>query len=278
MSQIQKFLLGILLTLGLVLGAHAQDKQVDYRLGAGDSIKISVFQNPDLTVETRVAESGVVTYPLIGGVQLGGLSIADAERAIATKLREGGFVQKPQVNILLVQVKGNQVSVLGLVNRPGRYPIETGNTRVSDMLATAGGALTQGVVTTAGITVGSDVAILTGIRQGKPFRKEIDVPAIFLSGKSDLDITVAGGDVIYVHRAPVFYIYGEVQRAGSYRLERDMTVLQGLAQGGGLTLRGTERGLRIQRRGPTGEMLVISPEKSDAIQPDDVLYVQESFF
>jgi len=278
MSQLQKFLLGILLSLGFALGAQAQDKQADYRLGAGDAIKISVFQNPDLTVETRVAESGVVTYPLIGAVQLGGLSIADAERAIATKLREGGFVQKPQVNILLVQVKGNQVSVLGLVNRPGRYPIETGNTRVSDMLATAGGALTQGVVTTGGITVGSDVAILTGIRQGKPFRKEIDVPAIFLSGKSDLDITVAGGDVIYVHRAPVFYIYGDVQRAGSYRLEREMTVLQGLAQGGGLTIRGTERGLRIHRRGPNGEMQVISPEKSDAIQADDVLYVQESFF
>ena len=278
MSQLQKFLLGILLSLGFALGAHAQDKQADYRLGAGDAIKISVFQNPDLTVETRVAESGIVTYPLIGAVQLGGLSIADAERAIAIKLREGGFVQKPQVNILLVQVKGNQVSVLGLVNRPGRYPIETGNTRVSDMLATAGGALTQGVVTTAGITVGSDVAILTGIRQGKPFRKEIDVPAIFLSGKSDQDITVAGGDVIYVHRAPVFYIYGDVQRAGSYRLERDMTVLQGLAQGGGPTIRGTERGLRIHRRAANGEMQVISPEKSDAIQPDDVLYVQESFF
>ena len=57
-----------------------------------------------------------------------------------------------------------------------------------------------------------------------------------------------------------------------------MTVLQGLAQGGGLTIRGTERGLRIHRRAANGEMQVISPEKSDAIQPDDVLYVQESFF
>lgn len=276
MRILHTFLLGLLLSLSLVLGAHAED--LDYRLGAGDAIKISVFQNPDLTVETRVSESGLVTYPLIGAVQLGGLSIAGAEKAVADKLREGGFVQKPQVNILLMQVRGNQVSVLGLVNRPGRYPIETGNTRVSDMLATAGGAITTGSVSSTGVTAGSDIAIVTGVRQGKPFRKEIDVPSIFLSGQADLDINVAGGDVIYVHRAPMFYIYGEVQRAGSYRLERGMTVLQGLAQGGGLTIRGTERGLRIHRRGPDGKVVIMTPEKSETIQADDVLYVQESLF
>lgn len=273
MSILKNYLVSLLLAFGLIAGVQAQGTPADYRLGAGDAIKISVFQNPDLTVETRVAESGAVTYPLIGTVQLGSLTIADAEQAVARKLREGGFVQKPQVNILLMQVRGNQVSVLGMVNRPGRYPIETGNTRVSDMLATAGGAMPSSTV--AG---GADVAILSGIREGKPFRIEIDIPALFLGASADKDIPVAGGDVLYIHRAPVFYIYGEVQRAGSYRLERSMTVLQGLALGGGLTLRGTERGLRIHRRGPDGSVQVVSPEKSDAIRPDDVLYVQESFF
>lgn len=271
--KLKQYVLGLLLTLGLVMGSQVQAQQGDYRLGAGDAIKISVFQNPDLTVETRVAESGAVTYPLIGSVPLGGLSIADAEQAIARKLREGGFVQKPQVNILLVQVRGNQVSVLGMVNRPGRYPIETGNTRVSDMLATAGGAIPAGAI--AG---GADTVILAGIREGKPFRTEIDIPALFMGSGTEQDIPVNGGDVLYVHRAPVFYIYGEVQRAGAYRLERNMTVLQGLAQGGGLTIRGTERGLRIHRRIPDGKVQIISPEKSDAIKADDVLYVQESFF
>lgn len=273
MSHLNRFFFAILITLGLVAGVHAQGNQPDYRLGAGDAIKISVFQNPDLTVETRVAESGAVTYPLIGTVQLGGLSIANAEMAIADKLREGGFVQRPQVNILLMQVRGNQVSVLGMVNRPGRYPIETGNTRVTDMLATAGGAMPSGV--TGG---GADVLILTGVREGKPFRKEIDIPALFINSNPELDIPVAGGDIIYVHRAPVFYIYGEVQRAGSYRLERNMTVLQGLAQGGGLTIRGTERGLRIHRLNGEGKVSIFTPEKSEAIQANDVLYVQESFF
>lgn len=270
MSILNRLFLGLLVSFGLVFAAQAQPvKQVDYRLGAGDAIKISVFQNPDLTVETRVAESGAVTYPLIGAVQLGGLSIADAELAIANKLREGGFVQKPQVNILLMQVKGNQVSVLGMINRPGRYPIETGNTRLTDMLATAGGAIPSG---------GADIVILSGTRDGKSYRQQIDIPALFMGGDSDLDVPVVGGDIIYVHRAPVFYIYGEVQRGGSYRLERNMTVLQGLAQGAGLTVRGTERGLRIHRRGPDGKVQIIAPEKSDLIQADDVLYIQESFF
>lgn len=276
MRILHNLLFGLLLVFGMAGLAQAED--ADYRLGAGDAIRISVFQNPDLTVETRVAESGLVTYPLIGGVQLGGLSIATAERAIAKKLREGGFVQRPQVNILLTQVRGNQVSVLGMVNRPGRYPIETGNTRLSDMLAIAGGAITAGTVSSSAVTAGTDIAIITGIREGKPFRKEIDVPGIFLGGQSNLDVTVAGGDVIYVHRAPVFYIHGEVQRAGSYRLERNMTILQGLAQGGGLSIRGTERGLRIHRRGPDGTVAIITPEKSDLIQADDVIHVQESLF
>lgn len=268
MNQIKQYFLGLLIAFGLISVAHAQEKLADYRLAAGDAIKISVFQNPDLTVETRVAESGVITYPLIGAVELGGLTIPEAEKAIATKLRDGGFVQKPQINILLVQVRGNQVSVLGMVNRPGRFPIETGNTRVSDMLATAGGAT----------PTGADVAILTGMRQGKAFRKEIDIPAMFIKGNTELDVFVAGGDVIYVHRAQLFYIYGEVQRAGSYRMERDMTVLQALAQGGGLTPRGTERGIRIHRRNANGGIDVITPAKTDTIQPDDVIYVQESLF
>lgn len=250
-------------------GALAQDgKKAEYLLGAGDAIRISVFQNPDLTLETRVSESGSVTYPLVGTVKLGGRTVAEAEGIIAGKLRQGGFVRQPQVNILVTQVRGNQVSVLGLVNRPGRYPIETFNTRLSDMLAVAGGIA----------PTGADTVVLTGTRDGKPFRQEIDIASLFLAKQSPLDLEVAGGDALYVHRAPMYYIYGEVQRAGAYRLERDMTVLQGLALGGGLTPRGTERGVRIHRRGDDGKVQVLNPKMDQALLPDDVIYIQESLF
>ncbi len=262
-----------LLAAMMSFGARAQDKpqatqQGDYQLGAGDAIRILVFQNPDLTLDSRVSEGGTITYPLIGTVQIGGLTISGAEKKIAGALKDGGFVQQPQVNIVLIQVRGNQVSVLGQVNRPGRFPLETFNTRVSDMLAAAGGAT----------SAGDDVVIVTGNREGKPFRKQIDIPALYLGDKPDADLVLSGGDTIYVHRAPVFYIYGEAQRPGAFRIERNMTVMQALSMGGGPTARGSEWRLRLHRKGADGSIEQLSPELTDPIKPDDVLYVRESLF
>ena len=164
-------------------------------------------------------------------------------------------------------MRGNQVSVLGQVNRPGRFPLET-LSRVSDMLAMAGGAT----------PTGDDSAIVMGMRDGKPFRKVIDIPALYLGEQSDEDIILAGGDVIYVHRAPVFYIYGEAQRPGAYRIERGMTIMQALAQGGGHTVRGSEWRLRLHRKNGDGVVEKLSPEMTDAVQPNDIIYVRESIF
>ena len=247
--------------------AHAQPKP-DYPLGAGDAIRIQVFQNPDLTIETRVSENGSITYPLIGSVELGGLSLAVAEKKIADALQKGGFIQKPQVNIVLVQIRGNQIAVLGQVNRPGRFPLETANTRLSDMIANAGGAN----------AVGDDIAVVVGTRNGQQFRKQIDIASIFLEEKLQDDIVLQGGDSIYVHRAPVFYIYGETQRPGAFRIDRGMTIMQALATGGGPTARGTERRLRVHRKAADGSITQITPLLTDAVRPNDVLYVNESLF
>src|SRR5712692_205979 len=252
----------LVLAATLALGARAQDR-LEYRLGAGDTIRISVFQNPNLTLEIRVSEDGTINYPLIGKVRIGGMTIPLAEQTIAKALDDGNFIKKPQVSILPLQVRSSQVSVLGLVNRPGRFPLETFSTRISEMIAIAGG-ISSG---------GADVAILTGERAGKPYHQEIDIAGLFLHKKLDEDVAVTGGDVIYVHRAPMFYIYGEVQRPGSYRVERSMTIRQALVQGGGPTTRGTERNLRLHRRGANNQLDVLSPRLDDPVQPDDVIHV-----
>jgi polysaccharide export outer membrane protein len=247
--------------------AQAPSK-TDYPLGAGDTIRVQVFQNPDLTIETRVSENGSISYPLIGAVDLGGQSIAAAEKKIADALQKGGFIQKPQVNISLIQIRGNQVSVLGQVTRPGRFPLETANTRVSDMLANAGGAT----------ALGDDIAIVTGLRNGQPYYKQIDIPSLFLAEKMQDNIVLQAGDSIYVHRASVFYIYGEAQHPGAFRVDRNMTVMQALALGGGPTTRGSEKRLRLHRKAADGSIQKTEPKLTDPVLPNDVIFVKESIF
>ncbi|MDR2209163.1 MAG: polysaccharide export protein EpsE [Azoarcus sp.] len=256
-----------LIALGFAVTAQAADER-EYVLGPGDIVRITVFQNPDLTTEARVSEKGTLTFPLLGAVSVGGKSTSAAEAEIATRLRDGGFVRQPQVNVLPLQIRGNQVSVLGQVNRPGRFPLETANMRLTDMLAAAGGI-------SAG---GADIVIFIGVRNGKQMRREVDLPSLFLSGETANDMVMAAGDILYVHRAPMFYIYGEVNRPGAFRLERNMSVMQGLASGGGTSSRGTTRGLRIHRRMPDGSLKVVEPGLDDLLRSDDVIYVRESLF
>jgi polysaccharide export outer membrane protein len=248
--------------------AQAGASKSEYVLGPGDVIRINVFQSPELSLETRLSESGAISYPLLGQVRLGGLAVPEAEKRIADGLRSGNIVKQPQVSILVVQVRGNQASVLGQVNRPGRYPLEQANMRLSDLIATAGGI--------AG--TGTDIVTVVGQRNGKPYRTQIDFPLIFGGGNPATDIVIENGDVIYVDRQPMIYIYGEVQRPGTVRLERGMTVMQALASGGGLTLRGTEKGIRVNRRGADGKVQVLQPGLDEPLREGDVVYVRESLF
>jgi len=251
--------------------ASAQDARPaaapEYKLGPGDAIKVQVYQNPDLTLEARVSEGGSISYPLVGSVPIGGMSISEAEKKIADALRSKQILKQPQVNIVLLQVRGNQVSVLGQVQRPGRFPLETTTVRVSDMLAAAGGVT----------PTGDDVLVVSGTREGQPFRKSIDIPNLFKGDRSADDILLQPGDTLYVNKAPTFYIYGEAQRPGTYRIERGMTVLQALAQGGGPTNRGSER-VRLNRTRPDGTVVQMEPRLTDPVLPGDVLFVKESLF
>lgn len=237
-------------------------------LGVGDVVRMSVYQNPDLAVEARISENGEINVPLIGAVVVGGLSVPQAQTRVEKMLRDGGFVLKPQVTIQTTQIRSNQISILGQVGKPGRFPIEVVSSKLSEMIAAAGGVLPGG----------ADVVTLVGNRNGKPVKLDIDLPAILQSGRADLDVTVENGDIIYVDRAPIAYIYGEVQRPGQLRLERDMTLMQALAQGGGLSARGTERGIRVTRKDASGGTKVIELKPNDKIERDDVIYVRESLF
>ena len=237
-------------------------------LGEGDSIRITVFQNPDLTTETRISERGTITFPLVGEISLAGLAPVDAEARIAEKLIKGKFVLKPQVSLNVIRVRSRQVSVLGQVARPGRYPLDDTSSNLTDILALAGGVN----------PTGDDNVTVMVTRNGKTAKQEINVPSMYRTGDLSRNLQLENGDTIFVQRAPVFYIYGEVQRAGSYRLEQAMTVMQALSLGGGVTPRGTDRGLKIRRKGPDGTFQAVDARLTDPVHADDVIYVRESLF
>ena len=264
---------GLLALMTSVSAARAQTTapavaKADYVLGAGDVVKVTVYQSPELSAEARVTESGIVSLPLIGQLKIGGLTISEAEKTIANALLTGKFLKQPQVSILVTQLKGSQASVLGNAVRPGRYSLELANTRLSDLMALAGGIAPDG----------NDILTVTGMRDGKPFRKQIDFRVLFRGGDPSQDIVIQNNDVVYVDKAPQVYIYGEVQKPGTLRLERGMTLLQALAAGGGLTARGTARGIKVNRKSPDGAVHELNPGMQDQLQPDDVIYVRESLF
>jgi polysaccharide export outer membrane protein len=319
----------------------------NYVLGAGDVLKINVYSNPDLSLDARVSEAGLITYPLIGQVKVGGLTTFAAEKRIAGLLESRGFIKEPQVNVLVVQFQSKLVSVLGSVQKPGRYPLER-TTNLADLLALVGGATPEGsdlitvssanskkeydlhklvsepsglknIILEGGEVVfvhardvsvmgqvnrpgkyavvsgvrtvadflsvaggvsptGSDIVTVTTVRDGKVNRFEVDMDDLFRTGDNASNIELSSGDSVYVPHAPMVYVYGEVQRPGAFRVERDMTVMQALTMGGGPTVRGTQRNIKLHRRNAKGEIMQLFPALTDVVQPDDVLYIQESLF
>jgi polysaccharide export outer membrane protein len=243
------FLLSALALPGL---AQTPDK-----LGAGDAVHVTVFQQPDLTTDARVNEQGAISMPLIGAIKVGGQTTSEAAQAIADALKEGKFLKAPQVAVALTTVRSRQVSMLGLIVRPGRYPLEESHTRLPDLIAAAGG-----------IAAGGDETI-TVIRDGKA--QKVNALA--------KDFELKGGDTLYVSSAPVFYIYGEVMHAGAFPVKPGMTVMQAISLGGGITPRGSENRIKLRRPTADGKGTVefdVSPVT--AVLPNDVIVIKEALF
>ena len=226
------------------------------KLGVGDAVRVTVFQQPDLTTEARISESGTIAMPLIGEAKVAGMTASEAAARIAGELKKGKFLKDPQVSIVRTTLRSQQVSVLGMVARPGRYALDDTSAKLADVIAAAGGLAPEG---------SNSVTVIRGGQRHQ----------VSLLGKS---FELQGGDTVHVDRAPVFYIYGEVARAGAYRLEPGLTVMQAISLGGGITPRGSDRRLKLRRAGPDGKVLESDAGLRDVIKADDVIYVREALF
>jgi polysaccharide export outer membrane protein len=243
----------VVLLTALALPGLAQSPE---KLGPGDTVHVTVFQQPDLTTDARLNDAGVINFPLVGTIKIGGQSTMDAANSIAKALKDGQYLKAPQVAVALTTVRSRQVSVLGLIVHPGRYPLEESHMKLPDLVAAAGG-----------IAAGGSEAV-TVIRDGK----SQTVSAL------SKDFDLKGGDTVYIERAPVFYIYGEVIHAGAYPVKSGMTVMQAISVGGGITPRGSERRIKLRRLEADGKTREYDASLVDVVKADDVIFVKEALF
>src|SRR5205823_4039877 len=127
-------------------------------------------------------------------------------------LKKGGFIANPQVNVFVERYRSPTVSILGEVQKAGKYPVRdpTGEDirTVSDLLAVSGGLTTNAADFMTLIKKGTD----------KTSGYKIDLIALLQRGDMSQNLEITEGDVLYVPRTAMFYIYGEVQHPGSFRL------------------------------------------------------------
>jgi len=106
-----------------------------YRLGSGDHVRITVYGQPELTGEYAIDGSGMLSFPLIGQVQAGGLSANDLEKALVNRLQPG-YLKNPSVSVEVLTYR--PFYIVGEVRTPGSYPYVSGMT-VLNAIALAGG-------------------------------------------------------------------------------------------------------------------------------------------
>jgi polysaccharide export outer membrane protein len=238
------------------------------QLGPGDSVAIQVYGQPDMNATVYISDDGTIPVPLVGAVQVGGLSPAEAARKVEAAFREGKYLVDPHVTIIVTQSRSQRISVLGEVGTPGRYSIESNET-IFDVLAQAGGAKE---------TAADIVFLLRPDKSGQIERIPINLKGLTDNQRAMPTQPLRGGDSIFVPRAEQFYIFGEVATPNMYRIEPGMTVTQAIARAGGVTARGSRKRVEIKRKGPDGRELTLKARPDEPVQANDVLRVKESIF
>lgn len=239
-------------------------------LGSGDELKMHIFGQPNMDGTMYVADDGTIQVPLAGAVHVAGLSPIEAAHAVESALRKGQFLIDPHVTFTIILSRSQRVSVLGQVHSPGIYNVQS-NTTVIDILAQAGGETEQGADT---------IYILRSDGAGTIHRLVVDLQGLgsTRTAPTAAEITLKGGDQVYVPRAPQFFITGAVHQPGRFRLEPGMTVLEALARAGGVTQMGSTRRVIIRRADGKGQYRNVAARLADKVQPDDVITVRERVF
>lgn len=239
-------------------------------LGPGDEVRMRVFGQPNMNGTLDVSDNGTISVPLAGRVHVGGLSPSQAAHKVEAALKRGQFLVDPHVTLTMVKSLSERVAVLGQVRTPGIYSIDSSTTLI-DLLAQAGGETKAGANT---------VYILRTSSGGEIRRLAVNLQGLADAGTAPeaAVVTMRGGDQVYVPRAPMFYVTGQVHTPGRFRLGPGVTVLQAVARAGGVTNMGSMSRIVIKRREPNGRYRIISAQLTDRVQRNDVITVKERIF
>lgn len=259
-------LVACLLLGALVLAATAAEA-VEYIVGPGDVLKISVYEHDDLEMVVRVDGDGTLRMPLIGQVKVSGLSVPEITARITLALK-GDYIVSPEVSVFIEEFRSQKTVIMGEVKSPGLYELK-GYTTFLELASIAGG-LTENA---------GDVAIVQRKAGGRDSILTVDLQLLIEHGETSHDIQVVDGDTVIVSKAGVIYVTGEVKKPDSYKFVEGTTVIQAITLAGGFTSKAAVAKVKIIRKGEAGGKKVMDKARMDAlVYPNDVIVVPESFF
>jgi len=262
--------------LGALAAPASAQSAADYRIGAQDVLTIQVFDQADLGGKYTVETDGTFSFPLIGRVRAGGMSLRALEGELKTKLADGYF-RNPQVTVAIEQYRSQRVFVMGEVRAPGPVPL-TGGMTLIEALSRAGSTqpTASGEVAVVRAPQGAKGPVMPSQESGgtEVFRASIrDLE----SGSLSQNIELHDGDTIFVPRAETAYVFGQVKNPGGYAVQKDTSVLQALSLAGGVTENGAMNRVRIVRI-VAGVKKEIKVGLTDTVKPGDTIIVPERYF
>ena len=247
----------------------------DYIIGPQDVLTIQVFEQADLGGRYTVETDGTFSFPLIGRVTAGGMTLRNFEGELKRKLADGYF-RNPQVAVAVEQYRSQRVFVMGEVRNPGPVPL-TGGMTLIEALARAGSTLSSS---------SGEVAIVRAPQGGKgPTLPDPATGATILrasirdleGGSLKQNVELRDGDTIFVPRAESAYVFGQVKSPGAYSIQKDTTVLQALSLAGGVTENGAMNRIKVVRI-VNGEKKELKVKLTDLVKPGDTVIVPERYF
>jgi polysaccharide export outer membrane protein len=247
----------------------------DYVIGPQDVLAIQLFDQADLGGKYTVEADGTFSFPLIGRVTAGGMTLRKFESELARKLADGYF-KNPQVSVAVQEYRSQRLYVMGEVRSPGPVPL-TGGMTLIEALARAGSTLpsASGEIAIVRARQGSTGPTLPGMG---------DNDAIIRAAIRDLEsgamkqnVELRDGDTIFVPRAETAFVFGEVRSPGAFPIQKDTTVLQALSLAGGVTEHGALNRIKAVRL-IKGQRTDVKVELTDTVKPGDTIMVPEKYF